>query len=46
MKSNPRGRKKVNEILASTYENLACLSDSYDEMYQWAEKLWEINPDE
>lgn len=46
MKHRPDARKEIEKILASTYENLASLSDSYDEIYRWAEKLWEINPND
>ena len=46
MKHRPDARKEIVKILASTYENLATLSDTYEEIYHWAEKLWKINPNE
>ncbi|MCF7859123.1 MAG: hypothetical protein K9N07_07355 [Candidatus Cloacimonetes bacterium] len=39
-------RKQYDVIMANVYENIASLSDSFDEMYLWAEKLWEINENE
>ena len=37
-------RKTLDTILANTYENLTLLSDSYEEFFNWANKLKEINP--
>ena len=44
--NDPRARIKLDTILANAYENLSLLSDSFEEIYQWAEKVWEINPNE
>jgi hypothetical protein len=46
MQDNLTARKEIDKIVANTYENLSTLSDSYHEMFDWAKKLWEINPTE
>ncbi|MCF7859124.1 MAG: tetratricopeptide repeat protein [Candidatus Cloacimonetes bacterium] len=44
IKMKPDLRKKLDDILAATYENITLLSDSYEEIYEWADKLWTYNP--
>ena len=46
MQQNPGARKELDVIIAATYENISLLSDSYSEIYEWADKLWELNPNE
>jgi len=44
--NNPDARWELDKILSNVYENLSLLSESYEEMYDWAEKVWQINPKE
>lgn len=46
MEQDVKARKELDVIIAATYENISLLSDSYSEIYDWANKLWEINPEE
>lgn len=46
LKQDAKDRKDLDSIIAATYENISLLSDSYNEIYDWAKKLWLINPEE